>query len=313
MKVISSIEQYPFDRPCVLTIGTFDGVHIGHQKIITRLVEKAHANNHLAVVLTFFPHPRMILQKEMKLHLIDTLAEKEAALKKLGVDVMVVHPFSKEFSRQTADTFIRNILVNTFHIAHLIIGYDHRFGRNREATVEDLELAGVTYGFAVEQIEAQEIASVNVSSTKIRNALSQGEVEKAADYLQRPFTLKGKVVKGDQIGRTLGFPTANIAIDESYKLLPADGVYFIKTHIDDHVYFGMMNIGIRPTIQGTRQRIEVHLFQYEGNLYGQTLGMELLRHIRNEKKFPDRQALKTQLLEDEKKCLKMIAQSDYKL
>ena len=192
MKVISTIENYTASQACSLTIGTFDGVHIGHREIIQRLVKSAREKNHLAVVLTFFPHPRMVLQKDTDIRLIDTLAEKEALLAELGVDVLVVHPFSKAFSRQTADEFIRDILVQSFKIEHLIIGYDHRFGRNREATVEDLIHAGDTYGFTVEKIDAQEIASVNVSSTKIRLALEAGEMKTASTYLNRPFQLTGK-------------------------------------------------------------------------------------------------------------------------
>ena len=306
VKVISSIENYVPDRSCVLTIGTFDGVHLGHRKIIDRLVTRAKQGKHLSVVLTFFPHPRMVLQKDQSIKLIDTLEEKKEFFTQLGVDVLVIHPFSKEFSRQTSSRFIRDILVNTFQIAHLIIGYDHRFGRNREATVEDLELAGQTYGFTVEQIEAQEISSVNVSSTKIRRALAEGDVKKAANYLQRPFVLQGKVAEGDQIGRTIGFPTANLNLEENYKLLPADGVYFIRTEIDEQTHHGMMNIGYRPTMKGKKHRLEVHLFEFQKDLYGQVLRVELLDFIRKEKKFDSPTALKSQLEVDKQQCLNLI-------
>ena len=306
MKVISTIENYTASQACSLTIGTFDGVHIGHREIIQRLVKSAREKNHLAVVLTFFPHPRMVLQKDTDIRLIDTLAEKEALLAELGVDVLVVHPFSKAFSRQTADEFIRDILVQSFKIEHLIIGYDHRFGRNREATVEDLIHAGDTYGFTVEKIEAQEIASVNVSSTKIRLALEAGEMKTASTYLNRPFQLTGKVVQGQEIGRTIDFPTANLQLEENYKLHPCDGVYLVQSTIENSLYFGMMNIGFRPTFAGEERSFEVHFFDFDGNLYDKVLGVEVLELIRKEKKFDSLEALKKQLEQDKQTCKALI-------
>lgn len=306
MKVVSTIENYLPTHACSLTIGTFDGVHIGHRKIIERLVKNAREKDQLAVVLTFFPHPRMVLQKDTEIRLIDTLNEKEMLLEQLGVDILVVHPFSKAFSRQSADTFIRDILVNRFKIGHLIIGYDHRFGRNREATVDDLVAAGDTYGFSVEQIEAQEIASVNVSSTKIRTALENGEVKKAALFLNRPFQITGIVVTGKGIGKTIDFPTANLAVDEPYKLLPADGVYFISAHLDGHCVYGMMNIGFRPTLNGNQRTYEVHFFDYDNSLYGQTISVNLIQEIRREKKFTSLNELKKQLQIDRAQCMAMI-------
>ena len=306
MKVISTIENYRAIQPCSLTIGTFDGVHIGHRKIIQRLVKSAQEKNHLAVVLTFFPHPRMVLQKDTSIRLIDTLNEKQQLLEELGVDVLVIHPFSKEFSRQTADEFIRDILVQSFDIDHLIIGYDHRFGRNREATVDDLINAGSTYGFSVEKIEAQEIASVNVSSTKIRTALEEGKMKVATDFLSRPFRLSGKVITGEKIGRTIGFPTANLQIEEDYKLLPCDGVFFIKTQFENSCFYGMMNVGFRPTLEGQQRSFEVHLFDFSQDLYGEILQVDLLELIRKEKKFASLEDLKTQLEEDQAKCRQLI-------
>ena len=306
MNVISTIENYTASQACSLTIGTFDGVHIGHREIIQRLVKSAREKNHLAVVLTFFPHPRIVLQKDTDIRLIDTLAEKEALLAKLGVDVLVVHPFSKAFSRQTADEFIRDILVQSFKINHLIIGYDHRFGRNREATVEDLIHAGDTYDFTVEKIEAQEIASVNVSSTKIRLALEAGEMKTASTYLNRPFQLTGKVVQGQEIGRTIDFPTANLQLEENYKLHPCDGVYLVQSAIENSLYFGMMNIGFRPTFAGEERSFEVHFFDFEGNLYDKTLAVEVLELIRKEKKFDSLEALKEQLQQDKQTCKALI-------
>jgi len=306
VKVISTIENYQATEGCSLTIGTFDGVHIGHREIIDRLVKSAREKNHLAVVLTFFPHPRMVLQKDTSIRLIDTLKEKQQLLSDLGVDVVVIHPFSKEFSRQTADEFTRDILVKAFNIEHLIIGYDHRFGRNREATVDDLINAGETYGFTVEKIEAQEIASVNVSSTKIRTALEEGKMKIATDYLNRPFRLCGKVIEGEKIGRTIGFPTANLQIEEGYKLMPCDGVYFIQSQLENTLVYGMMNVGFRPTLEGEKRSFEVHFFDFKQDLYGALLHIDLLELIRKEKKFDSLEMLKVQLEEDQAKCRQLI-------
>ncbi len=306
MKVISTIENYQATEGCSLTIGTFDGVHIGHREIIDRLVKSAREKNHLAVVLTFFPHPRMVLQKDTSIRLIDTLKEKQQLLSDLGVDVLIIHPFSKEFSRQTADEFTRDILVKAFKIEHLIIGYDHRFGRNREATVDDLINAGETYGFSVEKIEAQEIASVNVSSTKIRTALEEGKMKIATDYLNRPFRLSGKVIEGEKIGRTINFPTANLHIEETYKLMPCDGVYFIQSQLENRLVYGMMNVGFRPTLEGEKRSFEVHFFDFEQDLYGTLLHIDLLELIRKEKKFDSLEMLKAQLEEDQAKCRQLI-------
>ncbi|MGB1971447.1 MAG: bifunctional riboflavin kinase/FAD synthetase [Flavobacteriaceae bacterium] len=306
MKVISNIDNYHALEGCSLTIGTFDGVHVGHRKIIERLVKSAKEKNHLSVVLTFFPHPRMVLQKDTRIRLIDTLEEKQQLLKALGVDVLVIHPFSKVFSRQSADEFIRDILVNAFKTEHLIIGYDHRFGRNREATVETLIDAGNTYGFSVEKIDAQDIASVNVSSTKIRTALEKGEVKKAALFLHRPFKISGEVIKGYGIGKTIKFPTANLHIKEEYKLLPADGVYFIQSSLDNRLVYGMMNIGFRPTVQGKERSYEVHFFDFDYSLYAQNIQVELIQQIRREQRFDSLRELEVQLKNDEAQCRSLI-------
>ena len=248
----------------------------------------------------------MVLQKDTSIRLIDTLKEKQQLLSDLGVDVVVIHPFSKEFSRQTADEFTRDILVKAFNIEHLIIGYDHRFGRNREATVDDLINAGETYGFTVEKIEAQEIASVNVSSTKIRTALEEGKMKIATDYLNRPFRLCGKVIEGEKIGRTIGFPTANLQIEEEYKLMPCDGVYFIQSQLENTLVYGMMNVGFRPTLEGEKRSFEVHFFDFKQDLYGALLHIDLLELIRKEKKFDSLEMLKVQLEEDQAKCRQLI-------
>ncbi len=306
MRIIQNIEDYKEQKPSVLTIGTFDGVHLGHQKIITDLVNKAKSKGHLAVVLTFFPHPRMVLQKDSNIKLIDTLKEKEQILSSLGVDVLVIHPFSKEFSRLTSLEFTRDILVNVFKVSKVIIGYNHKFGRNREASIKDLKQYGVIYNFEVEEISAQEVASINISSTKIREALLNGNIKNVSRYLNRPFKLSGTVIKGSEIGRTLNFPTANIQIKEEYKLIPPNGVYQIQSIIKNKLTFGMMNIGIRPTLGGASISIEVHFFDFDMDLYNQELTIEILSKIREEQKFDSLEKLKQQLIRDKEKCIALF-------
>jgi len=312
MNVVHGIENYNASSKSILTIGTFDGVHIGHQKIIKSLVEKARKKNLQANVLTFFPHPRMILQKEANIKLIDTLAEKESLLRSLGVDNLIIHPFSKEFSRLSAIEFTRDILVNYLDIAALMIGYDHRFGKNREATVTDLISYGRTYNFEVTIIPAQDISSITVSSTKIRNAIKDSDFEKVQQFLARPYELNATVTQGDEVGRTLGFPTANLYIKEPYKLLPPRGVFLVKIQFQEKHYSGMMNIGNRPTIKGDHQTIEVHLFDFNQNIYGQKLKVSLLKKIRDEKKFDSLEALKIQLAKDQEICKRTLTEQGKK-
>ncbi|MDC0478661.1 bifunctional riboflavin kinase/FAD synthetase [Flavobacteriaceae bacterium] len=306
MEVIHNISNYRPQKPAILTIGTFDGVHFGHQKILQNLVVEAKKENLCAIVLTFFPHPRMVLQKETQLKMIDTLEEKTKLLEQLGVEVLIVQPFTMEFSRMTAIEYTRDILVNGIGISKLIIGYDHRFGRNREATVEDLKQFGMDYNFTVEEIPAQDIESIAVSSTKVRNAIDSGEIKKANQYLGRPFSLNGTIVEGDKIGREMGYPTANLEIEEDYKLKPQNGVYLVQTSLVDKKYFGMMNVGKRPTVSGKKTRIETYFFDFKGDLYGKKLRIELLEKIRDEQKFDSLDALRNQLNSDQKSCQKLI-------
>tara|TARA_B100000767_G_scaffold240476_1_gene236285 strand:- start:5976 stop:6917 length:942 start_codon:yes stop_codon:yes gene_type:complete len=306
VKIVSKIENYQEVKPCHLTIGTFDGVHVGHQKIIKKLVTKAKILNNLAVVLTFFPHPRMVLQKDSKIKLIDTLEDKQRILASLGIDVLVIHPFSKEFSKLTPIEFTRNILVNTFKVSKIIIGFDHRFGRNREASIVDLREFANVYDFEVEEIPAQEIEKVNVSSTKIRTALEQGDINKVNSYLNRPYLISGIVCQGEGLGRTINFPTANIKIKDEYKLCPPNGVYQVKSQIDGNQVSGMMNIGIRPTVGGNTKTIEVHFFHYDKDLYKQNLSIEILSKIREEQKFDSLKGLQNQLEKDKKKCIELF-------
>ena len=306
MEVIHNISNYRPQKPAILTIGTFDGVHFGHQKILRNLVVEAKKQNLCAIVLTFFPHPRMVLQKETQLKMIDTLEEKTKLLEQLGVEVLIVQPFTMEFSRMTAIEYTRDILVNGIGISKLIIGYDHRFGQNREATVEDLKQFGMDYNFTVEEIPAQDIESIAVSSTKVRNAIDSGEIKKANQYLGRPFSLNGAIVEGDKIGREMGYPTANLEIEEEYKLKPQNGVYLVQTSLVDEKYFGMMNVGKRPTVYGKKTRIETYFFDFIGDLYGKKLRIELLEKIRDEQKFDSLDALRNQLNSDQKSCQKLI-------
>ena len=302
MKVVQDIQNYSSDTKSILTIGTFDGVHIGHQKIIKSLVKKAHNKKLLANVLTFFPHPRMVLQKNSQIKLIDTLAEKETFLKELGVDTLIIHPFSKEFSKLSALEFTRDILVSQLKIAELFIGYDHRFGKNREATVVDLTALGKTYDFKVNIIPAQDVSTITVSSTKIRVAILDGDFIKVVDFLGRFFQLSGIVTKGQSLGRTINFPTANLLIDSQHKIIPPKGVYLVSTFHDENQYYGMMNIGTRPTLNGDKQTIEVHIFEFDKNIYDDTLTIHFIEKIRDEQKFESLDALKKQLIKDKGIC-----------
>ncbi len=290
----------------MVTIGTFDGVHIGHQKIIERLVQEAKSSEKKSVLLTFFPHPRMVLQKDMSIKLINTIDERAQYLKKLGLDYLIIHPFSKEFSRLTALDFVRDILVNQLNTAKLIIGYDHHFGKNREGNIEQLTEYAHLYDFSVQEIPAQDIDEVSVSSTKIRKALANGHLKTANNYLGYNFSLTGKVVNGKQLGGKIGFPTANIDVAENYKLIPKTGVYVVKSMINGITVYGMMNIGNRPTVDGEHQTIEVHFFDFDQNLYDQKLTIELLYFLRNEQKFDAVPDLISQLKKDKETSLNYL-------
>ncbi len=298
MKEYKGANSFYSERQTVVTIGTFDGVHAGHRKIIERLVNSAKANNLDSVVLTFFPHPRMVLQKESGILLINTIEERKQLLEQTGIDHLVIHPFTHQFSRLTALEFVRDILVNKLKAKKIIIGYDHRFGRNRTADINDLKQFGEDFGFEVEEINQQEIEEVAVSSTKIRNALLEGRVERANLYLQHPFTLTGAIVKGRGIGKDLGFPTANLQVEEEYKLIPKNGVYVVRCKIDGETVFGMMNIGTNPTVGGKSKTIESYFFDLDKDLYDKHLQIELLVRIRDEKKFDSVRDLKIAMKQD---------------
>ncbi|MDT0294827.1 bifunctional riboflavin kinase/FAD synthetase [Mesonia ostreae] len=295
-------------KPSVVTIGTFDGVHVGHQKIIQRLMDVAKKNHLDAAILTFFPHPRMVLQKEAGIKLINTIDERKEIIKSKGIDRLIVHPFTKEFSRLTAKEYVEQILVKQLNAKKIIIGYDHRFGRNRNADIQDLKALGKTFGFTVEEISKQDIEEVAVSSTKIRKAIETGDIYKANTFLGSLFSLKGKVIKGKSLGRTLGFPTANLEIKEDYKIIPKNGVYIVQAQLNNTRVYGITNIGTNPTVGGEEQTIETYFLDIDQDLYGQELNIQLLKRIRDEKKFCEVPQLVEAMQEDLEKTKTYIQQ-----
>jgi len=308
LKIVHSIKSFVAHKPTIVTIGTFDGVHLGHKKILEQIIASAKAQDCESLVLTFFPHPRMVLQEGTEMKQLNTLNEKIQLLEKLGIDHLVIHPFDKDFSRLTAEDFVKQVLVDTFKLKKIIIDHDHRFGRNRTADINDLSEFGNDFGFQVEQISAKEINEVSISSTKIRTALSDGNIELANDYLGYDYPLTGIVSKGKQLGRTIGYPTANIHIEEDYKLIPQNGVYIAKSKLNGKTVYGMMNIGNRPTVDGTTQTIEINFFDFNDNLYDQTITVSLLKRMRAEQKFDSLEALKNQLALDKSTAQNYIGQ-----
>jgi len=291
--------RYQSNRRSVVTIGTFDGVHVGHKAILDRVVAASKKDDLDSVLLTFFPHPRMVLQKDSNIKLINTLSEKKQRLEAIGIDHLVIHPFTKEFSRMTAVEYVRDILVNQLHAKKIIIGYDHRFGRNRTANITDLKEFGKTYNFEVEEIDAQTLDDVSVSSTKIRKALEVGDIETANTYLGYPFMISGTVVPGKAIGRTLNYPTANLKPSEAYKLIPMNGVYVVSAEINKKRVYGITSIGTNPTVGGTKQTIETYFLDFDGDLYNEPLQINFLTHIRDEETFTNIEALKVAIKKDE--------------
>lgn len=317
MKIYKHLDEFEKVSNAVVTIGTFDGVHIGHRKIISRLTEVAKKNKGESVILTFFPHPRMILSPEDEgLKLISTINEKASLLEQLGVDHLIITPFNRDFSNLSAETYIKQILVDKIGTSHIIIGYDHRFGKDREGDIQKLqEYAGIN-NFVVEEIPEQDINDVAVSSTQIRNALAKGNVQTANAFLGYPFSLSGQVIKGDQLGRTLGFPTANLLIEENYKLIPSDGIYAVKVKINPNssdsnqatkIYKGMAYIGNRPTINGMSRNIEVNIFDFDQDIYREYISIEFLHFIRGDIRFDNIEALKVQISNDKKTALSFLS------
>lgn len=301
----------PLKRPhsAIVTSGTFDGVHVGHQKILSRVRELAQQQAGESVVVTFWPHPRFVLQADAKeLKLLSTFEEKAALFEEAGIDHLVKIPFTKAFSQLSSHEFITRILVNKINTRYLVIGYDHRFGKNREGSFEYLKQDAAKYGFEVEEIPRQDIDHIGVSSTKIRKAIMEGDMRTANEYLGRPYSLKGQVADGQKLGRSIGFPTANLQGIASYKLIPADGVYAVRATVQQTSYHGMMNIGFRPTVEGREHGVEVHLFDFNQTIYGEMLQVEVLERIRSEMKFSSMEALKEQLLKDQQQARDILSQ-----
>lgn len=308
MKIYTHIDQFKQTKNAVLTIGTFDGVHIGHQKIISRLKEVALQKGGETVILTFFPHPRMILHPDdLNIKLISTMNEKAERLENLGIDHLIITPFTRDFSNLNPQEYIKDVLVEKIGTTHIIIGYDHRFGKDRSGGLKELQNHATALGYEVEEIPEQDINDVAISSTKIRNALLNGDVKTAENFLGYPFHLSGKVIKGDQIGRKIGFPTANLFIEESYKLIPSDGIYAVSVdfksgQLKDKNAKGMAYIGHRPTINGMSRNIEVHIFDFSEDIYGETIRINFLEYLRDDQKFNSLDELKEQLGRDEVKA-----------
>ena len=307
MKIHRGDASFEPPRAAVVTSGTFDGVHVGHQKILSRLKELARETGGETVVVTYWPHPRIVLYPDdPAIQLLTTFEEKLALLEALGIDHLVQIPFTKEFSQLSSDAFVRQVLVDKIGTRHLVIGYDHHFGRNREGGFEYLMEHADEYGFAVEEIPRQDVDQVGVSSTKIRRALEAGQVHTAREYLGRPYRLTGAVVRGDQLGRQLGYPTANLRIDSPHKLIPADGIYAVHVAHAEQRYEGMLYIGHRPTIQGTSRNIEVNIFDFDQDIYGDELRVDLLARTRGDMTFDSLEGLKAQLAEDEKVVVALL-------
>ncbi len=307
MKVYHNINDLPPIKNAIVSQGTFDGVHLAHKKIIERLKQLAKQKNGETVLMTFEPHPRMVLfPADHGLQLLSTLKEKIHLLEKTGIDHLLVIPFTKEFSRQSSEQFIRDILVNKLHTHTLVIGYDHRFGKNREGSFEHLKESSSLYGFEVEEIPEQDIDDIAVSSTKIRKALLNDDIITAKKYLGTNYVLEGTVVKGQQLGRTIGYPTANIEVDNAFKLIPTDGVYAVWVWHKNIKYGGMLNIGNNPTIENKGRSIEVNIFNFSQEIYGENITIEFVLKLRNEEKFNGLEALKNQLAVDKENTLKTL-------
>jgi riboflavin kinase/FMN adenylyltransferase len=308
MKVYRSLDELPQINNAIVTQGTFDGVHAAHKVILNRLKQIAQQRKGETVVITFDPHPRMVLfPDDHGLKLLHTLDEKIEALAQEGIDHLVIIPFTKEFSRLTSMQFIRDIMVNKIGTKVLVIGYNHRFGKNREGSFEHLKDYSGLYGFEVEEIPEQDIDEVSISSTQIRKALEVGEVTQATKYLGKYYHITGTVVKGNQLGRTIGFPTANIKVADANKQIPANGVYAVKVFINSRIVLGMLNSGVRPTVDGLTHAVEVHLFDFNEDIYGHELKVQFVDKLRNEIKFENLQALTNQLEKDKLHALAILS------
>jgi len=304
----NSLEQLNINNP-VLTIGVFDGVHQGHLSILNRLKMLAKEKNGESVVLTLWPHPRIVLNKDIEtLRLLNNIEEKQYLLSKTGIDHLIIIPFTKEFSQLTACEFIEEYLVKKIHVKHLVIGYNHQFGKDRKAGYEFLKDCSEKFGFDIEKLDAKLIDEESVSSTKIREFLIDGNLEMAKKYLGYEYFVSGNVVEGNKIGRTIGFPTANIKIPEPWKQIPKDGVYAVRVQFNNGHFIGMLNIGTRPTIEPEMKlkNMEVHIFDFNEKIYNQTVTISFVHRIRDEKKFEGLDELTAQLHKDKEQIQKLF-------
>ena len=306
MTSFNNIDEFNSTDYTILTIGTFDGVHLGHQKVLERLTKEAKNNNLKSTVLTFFPHPRTVLNPNKPLKLINSVNERTDLLSKSKIDNLIIHPFDKSFSELDPEKYVLEILVKKLKAKIILIGYDHKFGKNRTADINDLKMYGEKYGFKVIEIKAEEISNIAISSTKIRKAISEGDISTAKEYLGYDVSLSGKIVHGKSIGRTIGFPTANVEVNEGYKLLPKNGVYLIQSIINKKQVFGMMNIGVKPTLIESSKTIEINFFDFEGDLYDRNIRVNIKQFIRDEIKFESLELLKSQIQKDKINCNSII-------
>ena len=305
MKVTKGLKKAVSADPSILTLGTFDGVHKGHKKIISRLINEAKEYNLKTIILTFFPHPRNIISDDKNIKSINTLDEKIEIFGQLGLDELIIQNFDKSFSEMSADEFIE-LIVNNLNLKKIIVGYNHRFGKNRSADIQVLKKFSLKYDFEVIEIKAFEIEKIKISSTKIRNSINDGNIDICNNYLGYNFNINGEVVKGKKIGKSIGFPTANIRIDEKYKILPKNGVYIVKCYFDKEKHYGMLNIGYNPTFGLNEKTVEVNIFDFDKDLYGKILKIDFLKFIRNEIKFDNAEMLQNRLLEDRENCINYI-------
>lgn len=295
MKIHQSLNEFKPSKKTIVTLGTFDGVHLGHVAILNKICNIAKQENLESVLLTFFPHPRLVVNNDSEIKLLNTMSEKAILLEQKGIQNFIIHPFDKLFSELSPREFVEQVLIKQLNIQKIIIGYDHKFGKNRAADFNDLIAFGKEFGFEVEEISAKQVNEVSVSSTKIRASLLEGNISLANAYLGYSYMLSGIVVKGNQLGRTIGFPTANIEIPENYKLIPKNGVYIVTAIVNKKTIFGMMNIGVKPTLGENLLSIEVHLLQFSEDIYGQKIQVNVIERLREEQKFESFEALKSQL------------------
>ena len=304
MKVTKDLKNAISSQPSILTLGTFDGVHKGHRKIISNLKSEAKRNNLRSIILTFFPHPRNIVSSEI-IKSISTIDEKIKIFSDLGIDELIIQKFDKSFASMDAKEFIE-LLVNNLKIKKIIVGYNHRFGKNRSADINVLKDFSLKYDFEVLEIKAFEVENIKISSTKIRDAIQQGNIKLCNNYLGYNFNINGDVIKGKSIGKSIGFPTANIKIVEEYKIMPKNGVYLVRCFFEKEKLYGMMNIGFNPTFGSNDKTLEVNIFDFDKDLYGETIRIEFLNFIREEIKFENVELLQNQLIKDRENCIKHL-------